>query len=74
MNKFWVEILEKNRKIDMKGGYLIPEAYDFPKNRWQLFKERHFPCFLKRLMPVKYRRVDMRKDLLKLAREKSIIE
>ncbi len=54
-----------------EGGYLIPEVADFPKNWWQAFKERYFPCFLKRLIPIKYERVNVRENLLKVAIEKS---
>ena len=72
-NKFFTEFLERNKKLKIQGGYLIPEVADFPENRWEEFKERYFPYFFKRLMPVKYKRINIRKNLLKVAIEKSKI-
>ena len=67
--------MNKKQKVKLEeDGYLIPEVADFPRNRWQAFKEKYFPYFLKRLIPVKYEKVKVRENLLKMAIEKSIIK
>ena len=60
-------------KRTAEGGYLIPEVAYYPKNWWELFKERWFPLFLKRFWKVKYEKVPVRERFLRLVKEKSNI-
>ena len=37
----------------MEGGFLIPEATQYPTSRWQSFKQCYFPYWLLRIFPAK---------------------
>ena len=49
-----------------EGGFLIPEVIETPINKWQLFKQRYFPYWLKGIFPIKVDRIDVRKEFMKL--------
>jgi len=43
----------KVESLNQEGGYLVPAYMERPMNKWQAFKGRHFPYWLKRMFPVK---------------------
>ena len=44
---------------DMDGGYLIPKYIEKPISKWQAFKQRYFPFWLKRIFPVETYRTSL---------------
>lgn len=48
-----------------EGGFLVPEFIEMPINKWQVFKKRYFPWWLRRIFPVKVDRIDVRKEFMK---------
>lgn len=45
------------------GGFLVPTAISMPINKWQSFKWKYFPLWLKRLFPVKTAQFEVAKIL-----------
>ena len=54
----------------MEGGFLVPGHTEWPINKWQAFKERHFPYWLKRIFPVKTMAFPMAEYILELLARK----
>lgn len=53
------------------GGFLVPECWDVPINKWQRFKQKYFPYWLRRIFPIKTEKIPVA-DLLKDAIAKEV--
>jgi len=65
----------KNKESDFAdGGFLIPETISVPINKWENFKQRYSPCWLKKIFPVKTKEVNFCEMLIKVATKKGYIK
>ena len=49
------------------GGYLLPAYVEEPINKWQAFKQRRFPFWLKRVFPVKTNKIHSSAIIVRIA-------
>lgn len=54
------------------GGFLVPSVIEIPKNKWQAFKIKYFPFWLRDIFPIKAEKIDVKKKLLDSMRAEKI--
>ncbi len=68
-SEFAKGVVEADKNQTVEDGYLIPEVWEVCENWWEEFKMCWFPPLLKKFWPVKYRKIKVREELLKLAKQ-----